>query len=172
MSLPDAQKEWRGTRMRACLERLVGHAYVRFVLSGLSFAAVQSCANDCKHICISSVALTAHLSTSIGMLSGTTVKLCLNGACTTGTFSPTAPTDILTEGAFEAEAVAASEASGASVEMKILGGGGYTNGDVYALSIVDGSGTVLFSKSAIASYVDVDGPCGMRCEEFFVDLYP
>jgi hypothetical protein len=59
------------------------------------------------------------------------------------------------------------------VEVKILGGGGYANGDMYELTLVGNAGMTLFAMSSTATtYVEVAGPCGTSCQQLTLDLNP
>ena len=125
---------------------------------------VESCA--CDSVCYSTISITAHLTESPEMLSGSSVKFCRNSLCTVGTFatvSSSNATDIVTMGDFETQAVAAPDSGGVSVEEGIIGGGGYATGDIYSITIADATGTTVFEQSATADYAD-SNVCDMDCE--------
>jgi hypothetical protein len=130
----------------------------------------SSCEPRCNDGCLSSVQLTAHLAQDSDTLSGSSVTICRNAACSTGTL-PELPADTLTTGDFNAEAATTAEGTGTSVRVTLTGGGGYTDGDHYKFTITDGSGTTIFTKDVVADYSE-QTICETDCSLFMVDLYP
>jgi hypothetical protein len=125
--------------------------------------------------------MIVHLTMTPEMLSGVVVTFCFNGPCVTGTLpavSPTTPDGVVLTGTFEAVADVTPEVGGARVDVGLIGTPSPTgfrvmlaDGDVYRVSLADGSGATLFDKTVVATYAE-QTVCGIHCQQFAMDAYP
>jgi hypothetical protein len=147
--------------------------------SSLALASCMGSEPDCNTECVPGISVTTQLDVPETALSGATVTFCQNSACSTATL-PAQTVGNLTEtdsaGAFVASIqVIDMDAHGmfdpyASSVSAVLDDGTYTDGDVYTLTIVDASGTTLFSKDLVVSHYEIVSSCALTCQELQVDF--
>lgn len=152
----------------------LGNVLLRVAFVAASIQA-QSCSlSKCNEGCASFVSVTGHLATPPSDLSGAAVMLCWNSKCSSGSVGSIVadgPTFTAMEGSFPSQVVLSSEGTGSLLRAEISGGSGYLDGDVYELSVVDSSGTVMYTMSGTASYT-VSEVCDTRCSTAMLDLRP
>ncbi|HEX4450806.1 MAG TPA: hypothetical protein VH143_08060 [Kofleriaceae bacterium] len=136
------------------------------------FCAQQTAACNCYGVCVSTVALETSIADEPSALVGDMITVCRNSDCASATLGDLAGsdrTDVVISGAFSGDAVFEPNGSDISLEVQLMNGGPFHDGDVYSINITEQDSSSVFSRTGSAEH-DHTSLCGTECSQATLEL--